>query len=236
VKISEANASGKMKIQCFFDYMLDAAASHSTEVGMNAVDLLGQGMTWVVSRYHLHIDKYPLWNQKFNVLTWRAGEINNYAIREFLFSNDNNEIIARSSSTWLLLDLKNGSILDPRAVFEDYPWKDDRAIKVDFEKFDVLKIAVFSNDFQIRLQDIDLNNHVNNSIYPSIAYETGFDFYKGKCTLEKINVFFKEEALYGNTIQSEIEETEHGNLIHRLVGKDSGKVHALLKSTWSIFE
>jgi len=234
VKLSEADNRGKLKIQSFFDYMLDAAASHSTDVGMSAIDLLGQGKTWVVSRYNLKIEKYPLWNQKFSIKTWRGGEKGKYAIREFLFYNLDKEVIARASSAWLLLDLNTGDTLNPRDVFKDYPWKEERAIDDSFEALPLVVKTCFSKNFQIRLQDIDMNSHVNNSVYPSLAYETGFDFYESKKQLKSIEVFFKNAALYGNAIQSEIEEDRNDFLIHKLGDKETGGIHALLISTWFI--
>ena len=86
-------------------------------------------------------------------------------------------------------------------------------------------------NFFIRFDDINLNNHVNNAVYPLWASEAvGIDF-RAAHTPAEIEVAFKKEGLYGEDIRV---ETEFDNLttIHRIKATGDGRELARVRICW----
>ena len=54
---------------------------------------------------------------------------------------------------------------------------------------------------QYLTDDIDINNHVNNAVYPLWATESVGTNWREKHTPKRIELWFKKEALYGQTIR-----------------------------------
>ena len=122
----------------------------------------------------------------------------------------------------------------PIALRENLPMYQvigERVIDTDFPKISEPQRIDEAAEFFIRFDDIDLNNHVNNAVYPLWASEAvGIDF-RAAHTPAEIEVAFKKEGLYGEDIRV---ETEFDNLttIHRIKATGDGRELARVRICW----
>ena len=59
----EVDSSQYATIPSILNYLQDTAISHSGSVGLGISELLSVGTCWVLSRWSLIIDKYPIINE-----------------------------------------------------------------------------------------------------------------------------------------------------------------------------
>lgn len=223
VQLGETGPGGRIKISSLFNHLQGVTGAHSHSIGFGTADILKEGFTWVISRYRLSIASLPALFESFTISTWRSGETGNFAIREYLLSNGSGAVLTRGTSSWVLLDFRNGRAVAPSSRHPDYPINPERALDDRFESIPVVSNPVYEKEFIVRRGDLDINNHVNNAYYIAWMVETGEDVIR-HLDLSDISVSFKGEAKYGDTVISQVSgDGRDGRLVHRLSLKGSGR-------------
>ncbi|MFA5518673.1 MAG: acyl-ACP thioesterase domain-containing protein [Spirochaetota bacterium] len=232
VSLHDTGPGGIIKIPSIFNCFQTLAAAHTNTIGFGGVDVLAKGYTWVISRYRLSILRLPSLFEKFTATTWRFGEINHYAIREFLVKDHKDNIIIKGTSSWILLNTAKREPVTPSRLFPDYPLIQERALEENFASIPKISRPDKEKEFSVRLNDLDMNRHVNNSIYASWILETGEDMNEGKKPVD-ISLNFRGETHYGQTVISQAERNEKENIIiHKLMCKDTGKELTRGTTSW----
>lgn len=65
----QVDLEGRAHLSALMNYLQDAARGHSIREGFSVFDLSTKGVTWVISRYHLVINRYPQLGEKIQVRT-----------------------------------------------------------------------------------------------------------------------------------------------------------------------
>ena len=76
---------------------------------------------------------------------------------------------------------------------------------MSFEKIHTLERIDYTDEFKVRYDDIDVNQHVNNMNYIVWAFEALPKEFKDKNKLKKLDMVFKKEIQFGNVILSEVQ-------------------------------
>lgn len=217
VQLHEIGPGGTLKIQSLFNHLQGMAGAHSSSIGHGSMDILKDGLTWVISRYRLSISSLPRLFEEFRITTWRSGSSGKFAIREFIITDKENNVIIRGTSSWLLLNFLKGEPANIAERYAGYPTNPERAIEENFESIPRPERPDYTMEFTVRRSDLDINNHVNNSYYVAWMLDTGEEMNEKMRPLD-IAVTFSGEAKYGETVISQAQRTGDGNtLIHRLV-------------------
>lgn len=64
VRAVEIDGAGFIQPIPFLDYILEAAGEHAATGGLAVTDLFKRGATWVLSRFHIEIARYPRWGER----------------------------------------------------------------------------------------------------------------------------------------------------------------------------
>lgn len=229
VSLNDAGPGGTIKIPVLFNYMQGATGAHANAIGFGSADILQRGLTWVISRYRLSVTTLPKLYDKFNITTWRSGENGNFAIREFDITDESGNTLIQSTSSWILLNFIKRESVRPSELFPGYPVNPERAIEDSFSSVPTISSLPdisepqYEKEFAVRRSDLDMNNHVNNSIYTSWILEAGEDLNEGR-KLKDIVINFRGEVRYGeNVISQAVTDKENGKIIHKLMCKESGR-------------
>ena len=223
VGLHDAGPGGIIKIPTLFSYLQGTAGAHTNSLNFGGTDVQQKGYTWVISRYRLSIIKLPKFLDKFIVTTWRSRIDGKFAIRDSIISDESSNDLIRVTSSWILLNFIKGISVPADELYADYPTNPERAIDDKFLPVPEVSHSHYQKEFIARKYDLDMNNHVNNSIYAACIIETGEDMSEGK-KLKDISLNFKSEARYGDTIISEaMNDNENKRIIHRLKSKNTGK-------------
>lgn len=236
VRAYEFGPNGRVTLQSIFNYMQEAAGNHAFELGVSVDKLFKQNLTWVLSRVHLRVDKYPFWKQGITIETWPADKDSYYAIRDFRILDENGLEIGQATSSWMMLDLINRKpVLIPDYIDEMKNKDQGRALNDHFEKLPKLDHVDYEKLFNVRLSDLDLNQHVNSVNYIEWALEcVPADILNG-FILSDVEVTYRAESNYGDCVQSQcqVDTGPMGSkIIHRLQRESDEKELARLVSSW----
>lgn len=236
VRSFEMDVSGHLGIIPLCNYLQEVAGKHARELGVSMEQLQSSGLTWMLSRLHVQVVRYPAWRETVIVETWPSGHNGLLASREFLMRTEQGEAIGKGTSAWLLIDLqRHRPIRMPEfvdaLVLPDRP----RPVPDPFNKLPAPGETDEEAVFSVGYHDLDINRHANNVHYIRWALEAvPYEVLTGR-QLVGLEVQFRAEAKYGDEIVSRIEQEdgEDGLVIrHGLVERSSGKELALVRSRW----
>lgn len=185
------------------NYLEETAIAHSDAVGLGYQKLMSMGLAWVLNQWLVEFERFPHWNEQVIVETWPSDFHRFFATREFLMRDDKNNIICRASSRWILLNLEKKRPIRVPADYADlYGFDTERAINGDFEDIPEIANMVDEKEFFVRREDIDTNNHVNNTRYVSWILESVPKVIYDDYRLAELKVLYKKEAGSDSLISS----------------------------------
>jgi medium-chain acyl-[acyl-carrier-protein] hydrolase len=231
----EINKKGHLRLLTLFNLFQDVADTHAALLGVGYDACLAKKVGWVGGSYSVQINRFPAWEEHIRMKTWPAGKTLLTGIRDFSLVNDKNEELVTASSQWIMVDLEKGRPVvikkyfpEFETIFKDLGHKVPNPLKSvqDFNTDD------FEKKFFVRYDDIDINNHVNNAVYPVWASESvPYDFRENH-DIEKVEVCFKKPARYGDVILVHT-KTEGLKTRHKIVdAQDDTKEFSLVEIVW----
>ncbi|MGD9210611.1 MAG: thioesterase [Desulfobacteraceae bacterium] len=241
IRSHEVTPGERLSIPAIFHFMQDGASSHAKTLGLSVDQLMQKGFTWVLSRLMLAIlAPLPRWEECIKMQTWPSGNKGPFALRDFLFKNNEGRTVAVAVSGWLVIDI---STRKPQRIetFNEmlHPIKGYHAISPNLDK---IPPCQQSNDYQrqfaVRRRDLDVNEHVNNVSYMEWILETMPDAILSQKELKKISLNFIGEAKRNDHVLSVAEavKTEQKSrksvYLHRIVHQSDPHELLRAKSEW----
>jgi len=231
IRSYEVDKDKKLRLLTLFNILQDISDTHAEKIGVGYSFCVKEGLAWVGAGYHIKINRLPTWRDKIGISTWPSGNTAATAYRDFTIYDEKNEPIVLASSQWALIDVAR---LRPVALAKHIDmslWRDDRAIDTSFPALLPPERKDFDKTFYVRYDDIDVNNHVNNAVYPVWASEAvPFEFRK-QHNLSEIKVAFKRSAVLGDVIN--IETQIQDKLTRHLIKSGEGdRVFAIVEINW----
>jgi medium-chain acyl-[acyl-carrier-protein] hydrolase len=233
IRADEMDRHGTLSPLALFNYLQEAAGRHAQSLGFGVNDLLKRNQTWMLSRFFIQIDEYPPYGEELTVHTWPCGIDRFFALRDFLFINKSEKVIARATSGWLYVDLSTRRILRLESLLAGCTVA-RRALDKNLQKLPAPLIQEVQKEFRVRLGDIDINQHTNSAAYLAWILETipfSTQNIEMLCGLE---VNYQAESLYDDEIISEahVDDTTTGSWLHRVQKKATGEELARARTTW----
>ncbi len=236
VRYYEVDFRGTLRPVTMLDYLQDAASGDSVRTGTSVFDLRKRNMTWVLSRYHVKFIKYPELGELLSIRTWRSGVDGLFALREFEVTDERGKFLALATSSWAIVTMDTKRPVRIENVFPDLPSQGRRALEDSFIKlpkpdnqYDIEK------PFSVRMADLDTNRHVNNTVYAGWALETVPDGVLLNCSLTELEISYRAEAFYGDTIAVRTKHADKENsslFLHHLINEKDGRELTRLKTLW----
>ena len=200
VKSYEVDCYGFLRLLTLMNLLQDAAMGSADMLGVGLEKCAERGLTWFGSDYYLQINRLPKMDEHFVIETWPADTKLWGAIRDFVVYDSTGDEIIKVSSQWVLIDLKRLRPVPLSKYFPDYQPLNERALPVEFMKIALPENFEREDVIKVRFDDIDINNHVNNAVYPLWASEcVDKDFRQQHCPAE-IEINFKKSAVYGENV------------------------------------
>lgn len=240
VHIYEVDFRARAHPVTLLNYLQEAAGDHAALLGFSLFDLLKINKTWLLSRYHIRVQRYPLIGEELTVTTWPSGAQRIFAVRDFEMTDGKGKPIAVATSSWVLWDIsrKQPDKLDDRLrsefVFEK------RAIDDIFEPLPTLPAFDRELDCRVGMQDIDFNNHVTYAVYIQWAMETVPEDEQRSSLPAEIEVSYRAEAFYGDDIVARLKKVDsnaraEATFLHGIFHKSKGTELARLRTVWKKF-
>ncbi|MBR1904569.1 MAG: hypothetical protein IJ824_05295 [Alphaproteobacteria bacterium] len=212
VKSHEVDCHGFLRLLSLMSILQDIAVENADKLGLGLEVCARHDLAWVGSNYLVKIFRMPRQHESFVIETWPAEKKLWGAIRDFTMTDESGKPIILASSQWVLIDAKRRRPVMLSKYFPDYEAFGERALKTDFPKLPTVGESASKTSFKVRFDDIDVNGHVNNTIYPLWASESVDKDYRMTHLPSEIELCFKKEALYGETVDVLTEQTEDESL------------------------
>jgi acyl-ACP thioesterase len=235
------------KLDWFFEIVQEVAAYHGALLECSIFDLRKLGLTWVISRENIVINKYPKWREKIILETWAEKPFRRVLLPRIIEAkNEQNELLFRATTLWAIIDLKTKRPIDPNEILNKFGFPPKTLEK----KFYIHKREFFNEEYpiigniapNINYFDTDSNKHVNNISYLKWTLQSLPNSFRDKYVTKNIDVswlkqtFIKDKVkLITNSENPNALEDENPIFYHKLVREDvNGKEQIVFeaKSIW----
>ena len=221
------------------NFLQEAAGEHAALLGFAVSDLMKNGLTWVLSRYHVRISRYPVMGETIEVRTWPSGHESFFWLRDFEVKGGAGEAILAATSSWVLL---NATTKQP--VRDGYGIPAERlcatrALPDDFPRLPPCEAPEQELCFRVCLHDLDINDHVNHAVYVRWALETAPAETLRGCRPVDIEASYRAEAFFADEVVSRIErigapaDVVGTSFAHTLVHEATGRELTRLRTRWA---
>lgn len=239
VRPNEADAQNHLKTVAALDYLQDMAWEHASRLGLSVDQLLARNLTWVLARLHVRQLRPVRQGETLSVDTWPVGVHRLYAIRDFRALDEAGEPVLLATSGWLILQVPGFRPLRPDPYLEDVETVDDRALVDSFRALPRLSEAAASPpaEFVVRWHDLDINRHVNNTVYPRWALEALPRDVLNTAWCREIEIHFVGMANDGDAVRVrhaplDASDSRTRSFAHQILLAHSGKPCTHLVTRW----
>jgi medium-chain acyl-[acyl-carrier-protein] hydrolase len=209
------------RLLALLDAMQEAAGRHAAKLGVGVRDLHAKGLTWVLARMHVQVSFVPPAGQTVHIVTWPSGRHRLFAVREFQLTDKAGGEILRATSAWALMNMetRRPSRLDPHLpVFTRHP---GRMVADDFTPLPPVEKSLGQACFRAVAADIDINDHVNNTVYLDWALRAVPEEARGLKPLA-LEVAFLGEARLGDEVLCQSEKADGGDVVRQSLRAAAG--------------
>jgi acyl-ACP thioesterase len=166
IRFWDVDKTDQLTLAGTFDFFQEAAIAHAEHLGVGKKVLDEKQQAWILSRMSVLIERRPRKDEKITIRTWPRGPEKLFVLRDYDLLGEDNAVIVRGRSAWLVLDMEKHRPLRPQPIVEHMPLNEglnalpDGAQGIDAEH-DLVKVY----ERQAAYSDIDYNGHVNNARY-----------------------------------------------------------------------
>lgn len=216
IRSYEIGANGMASIEALLNYLQDATLNHLKTVGL-AVDGFGttpemikKNLIMIVYCTRIVVDCYPTYDDMVQVSTWFSPHGKNGVCRSFLVTDCNTgKPLIRATSVFVMINKQTRKFSkydnELKAEMEPYLMKSDPIIPIDNEKvpeLDETSAGYVQGGLIPELNDLDINQHVNNSKYAGWIFESTPVSILKTHELCAITLYYRKECARDSVLQS----------------------------------
>lgn len=183
-------------------YFEDMGGYHSNLAGYGLKDIEKTKISWVLLHWKLKILKNIKYTDgPIKIKTWSRGVLKACTFRDFEAYDSNGELFAIGSSKWTLIHLEKGLLRITDDIIEKYEPEEKNVFnELDFKK--IVPPDSFSKTYNYTIcrRDIDINNHMHNLNYLSLALEALPEDIYNNYSFSNIEIMYKKQGLLGDNI------------------------------------
>ncbi len=193
--------------------------------------------SWIILNYDMNITRYPKYEEEIILKTYPVSFNKFYGNRIFLAEDKNGEVLIEAKTKWVLIDNEKKMIktLDSD-IIKNYGFEE--IVRGSGYGVDKIEEDIFSNGEEYplitRYTDIDLNQHINNTIYFSYIYDfVDRDILK-KYQVKNIQINYKKGVVEDVDCKVKVarQRDESNNLYSYFKIHSEDAVHTYIKVLW----
>lgn len=196
----------EIKLPAFLSHCLAVSGRQSEQIGRSDTLLYQEyGLVWVVTDYHLMIDRLPRYNETISIQTEAVSYNKFFCYRTFQIHSQEGDFLLSIDAYFVLIDFESRKVCHvPDELIA--PYQSEKVKKMPrFPKYEALNEPL-CKDYTVRYFDIDANGHVNNGKYLEWMYESlDYDFLLAHRP-KQIGLKFIKEVAPTSTITSRVEQ------------------------------
>ncbi|MCB0585431.1 MAG: hypothetical protein KDD06_08920 [Phaeodactylibacter sp.] len=236
VRTYEIDSRRRMTIPAMVRLMQEAAMQNVIQLNLSVWDLKPQHISWVLMRKRLNIFQLPELGQRIEVVTYPAGFERLFTFRDYKVLNEQRELLAASSSTWLLMDTQSRRMAPiPKYIIEleDKMPPPGECLPRPETRLPRFEQATATKNFEVNWHDLDFNEHLNNTLYIQWLLEPLPEAILENGRLQQLDISYRAECQWQDPVRAEVQPLkEEGLYLHRLVNAKDGKELAVARTRW----
>ena len=238
-RISEIDVNGKVKITALLDYLQHIAHKHADQLGVGHHQIFHKNLTWLLLRYTVDVIRYPQFDEVLKVTTWVAESGSpKYTIRDFDIIDEENNIICKATTSWLLFNYRKRQPINFMDYWPDFKAEERRALDYDFPGLQLPKKIETQKSLKVRLQDLDIQQHVNHISHIHWIMEGMPEKIVKKYKMDKLEISYKEQGFHEDdiTVETEIlkEKSDVVKAIHQITKNNKRKLVSKAVTHWKL--
>ncbi len=166
VRYGEVGANGFVTLSSLGNWLQEAAGLSADELGFGAGALFPYGLTWILMRMILHIERLPSMQEPLVIATW-PSKFSHFGYRGYRIYDSERRCIVHGGSAWSVMDLATRTLAPlPEQLTAHYP--EAPSACDDFSCRAIPKLRggqACTGLIRVRRDDLDINGHVNNTKY-----------------------------------------------------------------------
>ncbi|WP_277057547.1 acyl-[acyl-carrier-protein] thioesterase [Trichlorobacter lovleyi] len=103
----ELDPHNRVRLPVIFAWLQEVGAEHALQLGVGLKDLKKLGLTWVLSRLTLELQRPIRGTEQVTVTTWPVTREGRFSIRDYLLTDQQGKDIGRATSSWAAINLKS---------------------------------------------------------------------------------------------------------------------------------
>ncbi len=229
----EVDAFGLVAPAALAGFLQEAAGLHAVAMGCGREALMTRGLTWVLHRQRVEVERPVALGDVLSVETWPTGVDRLAALRDFRARRGDGAAVLRATTRWLVMDLRTRRPVRPERVLEA-PFREERDRLFPGWDGEIPAAAGWEAErrFEIRYQDIDVNMHVTNASYVAWAVETApAEVWRG-ARLGALEAQYLAECAHGSSVVARRARLGESAFLHGLFREEDGRELARLRTTW----
>ncbi len=237
VNVFNTDLTGKLSTGSLFNFFEDIAGWHALELGWGRDNLLSNGLFWALSRMVVKIDHLPQTWEEVTVRTWPRGTETIYALRDLEMYDASGMRLAAASSSWVVVDYHSRKAQRPDRALSNLNnrFPQERALDTNARKVPPLPAGEHEiTSLKVKLDDIDVNRHVNNARYVHWALNCYDPEFISMHTTDIIEVNYIAEAHQNemiNILTGAVDETGT-SFIHSVTRENDGSELCRMRMSW----
>ena len=192
--------------EALFTVLQDISGDAVAKAHATGADLKKLGLMWVVTRYDVRLSRAPVPGETLHFETWAEPFRHHMSQRSFLAFDDAGNTVLSGAGIWAVVDRASRSMVDADACGVVFPTETERpplAKPAAPEKLSRRTadggLSPNTDSYRVKPEDLDMNGHMNNTRYFSVAEGLLPDTAK-PAFLSRARVSFHSEALLGEEL------------------------------------
>ena len=233
IRSFDCGRGGEATLPAICNYLQEAANLHADALGISSYDFreAKNNLTWVITRMHIRMARFPKRNEEFKVLTFPRPGRKVAFYRDYIVTSADGERLGVATTEWVIIDLSTrrlapitGDILEFANDVREPAFTTDAFTRFKYPEKEVgdgsgseSERSAESGRVEILAgrTHIDLNGHVNNVHYIEWLLET-----VPEGMPKELEIVFRTESFAGERMVSESCTGKDGIRYHRICGAD----------------
>lgn len=231
VKLSDIGRDNKATNKALLSYLEDTGGTHSNIAGYGIFDIPKTHLTWLLLEWKLQVIRRPNYAEKIRVKTWSRNSVKCYAYRDFEVCDEQENIIAKAASKWVLVDTEKGKIVRiEEDLLNKYKPEIDKVVFTNEEFEKIMEPEKYSSEIEytVRRADIDVNNHMHNLNYLELANEALPEEIYIEEQFDNVRITYKREIKLGETVKCKYAYENEKHII-TVKSEDDKIFHAIIE-------
>lgn len=203
IRSEHVDARRVLRLSTLLLMLQEISLDHSTLLGFGSDATLNRNILWVVTRYHLEINRLPRYEERVTLETW-PGEMRRVLFpRYYRMKDEAGNVLMRASSVWVLIDGLERKMIVPKAAgltpAEGLRTGDELPYNVSAAQLPTVR----TESFTVPYSYLDLNGHMNNTRYFDLCTDLIAEEIAAKRVVGVI-AEYQNEIRYGETVSVSI--------------------------------